>query len=699
MASRLTAVIILAFMAGACGLLSFSGDAEDTDADDAASMLSTANLNIVDRFHYCADLYSDGVITCIGSNSGGQANPPIREGAHPIPNGAFVDVSNGWGHSCGLLTSDPGLHPDLHKAIVCWGSNFNPTQNQQGEVRWKGPYAAVAAGGFHACGLRESGEAHCWGSNTHGQADAPEYTEESPEGPFEAVAAGGFHTCGLRESGGVLCWGSNEYGQSDAPEGPFEAVAAGGFHTCGLRESGGVLCWGSNEYGQSDAPEGPFEAVASGVFHSCGLRESGGALCWGSNEHGQTEAPPGSFVSVSASGRRSCGRVTEAEGGTRTECWGALGLDVAEIEAGSWHYCQLGGYSEDSDPKGGEVICVGDNTYGQVDAPAGFYTDISANVLNSCAVRADGAIVCWGEISDNDSTPGAKEKTEIKLLSGSEGPTYAIAMGLGYSCATTRDGASVEVECWDENNESSKPPDDIVEVLSQSSDTFLAVATGRGHSCALAANDAALAITAEGDRIRRGSAFCWNAGTPKPGGTDLGYNVKDNSYTAISSGWSHSCGLRFDGTVECWGKLEETSTIPLWDENTSPDLWNAVPSGTFTAIASGGMHACALSINHTVKCWGDDYDGQTDAPAATAFKAISSGAFHSCGLVRADRNTGAVTHEDREADGTIRCWGRNAYGQTDAPEGKFRAIASSGRQSCALPEDSRTAVCWGQTAR
>ncbi|MDE0206451.1 MAG: hypothetical protein OXP66_10550 [Candidatus Tectomicrobia bacterium] len=69
-----------------------------------------------------------------------------------------------------------------------------------------------------------------------------------------AVSTEGDHACGLREEGEAACWGSNYLGQSMPPAGIFTSVSAGGDHPCGLRETGRVTCWGSNYSDQSTPP-------------------------------------------------------------------------------------------------------------------------------------------------------------------------------------------------------------------------------------------------------------------------------------------------------------------------------------------------------------------------------------------------------------------------------------------------------------
>ena len=252
--------------------------------------------------------------------------------------------------------------------------------------------SAVSAGGYHTCGLRETGSVECWGASGYGQADAP-------TGRFSAVSAGGYHTCGLRETGSVECWGSNDDSETDAPAGQFSAVSAGYRHTCGLRETGAVECWGWNHYGQTDAPAGRFSAVSASWYHTCALRETGAVECWGWNEYGQADAPAGRFSTVSAGGSHTCGlRETGA-----VECWGYNRHGQADAPAGRFSAVSVGGYHTCGLRETGTVECWGWNHYGQADAPAGQFSALSAGGYHSCGLRETGAVECWGRNYDGQT--------------------------------------------------------------------------------------------------------------------------------------------------------------------------------------------------------------------------------------------------------------------------------------------------------
>lgn len=55
-----------------------------------------------------------------------------------------------------------------------------------------------------------------------------------------------------------------------------------------------------------------------------------------------------------------------------------------------------------------------------------------------------------------------------------------------------------------------------------------------------------------------------------------------------------------------------------------------------TPVSAGGAHSCRLRADQTIGCWGSDEYGQSDAPAGE-FLSVSAGSRHSCGL-RADQS-------------------------------------------------------------
>ena len=107
------------------------------------------------------------------------------------------------------------------------------------------------------------------------------------------------------------------------------------------------------------------------------------------------------------------------------------------------------------------------------------------------------------------------------------------------------------------------------------------------------------------------------------------------------------------------------------------------PTGeTFTSISAGALHTCAVDLEETLHCWGDNEWGKTEGDGATGISAVSSGVSHTC----------ALTTEKFAV-----CWGGGR--QADPPEHiRFLAISSGTHHTCALREDGAP-VCWGAHER
>jgi hypothetical protein len=133
------------------------------------------------------------------------------------------------------------------------------------------------------------------------------------------------------------------------------------------------------------------------------------------------------------------------------------------------------------------------------------------------------------------------------------------------------------------------------------------------------------------------------------------------SFVAVAAGWSvgvsHAVGIRTNGTLASWGDSV---------------MVNDTPTGTFTAVATGGRHALAIRSDGTLASWGDDSQGQVSATPAGTFTAIATSGWHAVAI---------------RSDGTLAAWGNDynfawgTNGQVSGPNsdgGTFIAVACGG---------------------
>ncbi|WP_437316552.1 hypothetical protein [Sorangium sp. So ce385] len=187
-----------------------------------------------------------------------------------------------------------------------------------------------------------------------------------------------------------------------------------------------------------------------------------------------------------------------------------------------------------------------------------------------------------------------------------------------------------------------------------------------------------------------------------------------NDPVEISAGFAHTCVLRRDGSVWCWGRNS-------FSESGKPDSEPVVPvpaqvalPGKALHVAAGGgfsrddeslpAHSCAIMEDTTVTCWGRGTLGQlgngsfhasrepTRVPSLINIVQLSLGTAHSCAVKTGDE---------------LYCWGADDEGQLGNGElpqtatpvfirSDIRQVAAGQEHTCAIKASDGGLLCWGR---
>jgi hypothetical protein len=345
----------------------------------------------------------------------------------------------------------------------------------------------------------------------------------------------------------------------------FTDLGADGNRTCGVTPNGSY-CWGANAVNALGTLSTEGCGVLSEVFIYCTLPlPIAGSIQF---QH----VDPGGLQSS------TCGLATDS----RAYCWGS----------GFWGQLGTGAFSDSPTP----VLVSG----------ALRFTDLSAGDDFTCGVIEGGDGYCWGSGAFGRTGHGSVEPVNVPTLVSGGLQFRSIRNGSTHACGLTTSGAAY---CWGANY-------------------YAQLGSGT-------VND--------------------SSSVPIPVGGGL-------TFAELSAGDDFTCGLRFDGTAYCWGVNWGIFNIPYGPCAQPCDLLPVqVPSApTFSHLSAGGTHACGLTSEGRIYCWGANVKGelgqatpaQTITPVQVAgdqlFVLVSAGWQHTCALTQ---------------EGAAYCWGDNQNGQ------------------------------------
>lgn len=297
---------------------------------------------------------------------------------------------------------------------------------------------------------------------------------------------------------------------------------------------------------------------------------------------------------------------------------------------------------------------------------------IAAGSFHTCAVTPKGEAMCWGANWAGQLGDGTtKDRSRPTLVSSLNSGVTSISVGDSRGCAV-QDGS---VHCWGSNPSgqlgNGTSIDSLIPIRVPGLQDVASVVVGSNFTCAL---------------TNSGAVYCWGLnGLEKPGfvkccmlgdGSDAEIKTTPtpvyglaSGVVSIALGERHACALTTEGVVGCWGhnrngQLGDGTTV---NRTVATRVSLSEPA---IAIAASGLTTCAVTKSGAGYCWGNNGsgnigDGSTESRTlptpvtglASGATMIAVGGLHTCAIADTSASTwGGI-------GGQLRCWGENQYGQ------------------------------------
>ena len=530
---------------------------------------------------------------------------------------------------------------------------------------------------------------------------------------IQTIAVGGYHICALLDNGSVKCWGLNSSGQlgledtnsrGDAANEMSDFlpvvklgtnrtarnIVAGGYHTCALLDNGSVKCWGQNDFGQLGLGDINNRGDAAGE-----MGDNLTAVDLGTNRTAK---------SLSAGIYHTCAILDN----NSVKCWGRNGF--GQLGLGSMTH------------RGDGANEMGDNLLAVDLGTNRTARSIVTGVFHTCALLDNYTVKCWGynnngQLGQGDTTTrgdGANEMGDnlTAIDFGTNRTVRSITAGQYHNCVILD---NVTTKCWgynaagelgleDTNNRgdaANEMGDNLTAVSLGTNRTARSITTGGFHNCAILDNG----TTKCWGRNGSGQLGTGDVASRGDGANEMGDNLAtlslgtNRTARALSSGGaSDTCALLDNGTLKCWGQNTD-GQLGLGDTLARGDGANEM--GDSLAIIRLGRSKNKIATN-SLKPIGDNSPELFEQTGETNSTTLVAGANHTCAILD---------------NGMVKCWGANDVGQlgqgdinnrADAvsemgdslptvdlgTNRKARSLAAGSDHTCAIL-DNGTVKCWG----
>ncbi len=448
-------------------------------------------------------------------------------------------------------------------------------------------------------------------------------------------------------------------------------ISSGANHTCVLFEQGNVRCFGSSTYGETGYGttekigdnEHPWSMgdvqlgqkatqISAGGHVSCALLEDKTVTCWGRNNKGQLGLGSSVETVGASEAPLTAGKVD-------------VGDDVLQVDVGKEHVC-VRVETSDSPPKK-NVKCWGNggsgrlgyenstttgltqkpSAIGYVDLNDENVADIRAGDLSTCALmEGTGDLRCWGvrwggrlgtKHSNNNRGDQSGEMPPPKATLGEA--TVSIAHSGSGTCIVN---AAKQLKCFGWG----------------------------GHG-------------------KHGLGFTGDAGSSVFPDT-LGYNDIGGDVAIVDSFHEHTCAVRTDGKMLCWGR-NNNGQLGLGTTTSTgastPNSQGVIPlPESVVGISGGDRFTCAIFESGRVRCWGLGQQGRIGQTLHVGHKER----VDSLGPVPLGQDVKAFNAAENStcailADDSMKCFGSSWKGRLGIPNETIAYGESSANPPSASP--------------
>ncbi len=642
------------------------------------------------QFSYCKDNVWTAMNNIPGSGAGGCTLPTVAEGQmsynvdHRVLQGCAGNVHRTFGPVGGLM-------------------------------KWK----SVSVGGSNGCGIQNDGSLWCWGEDGSSQlGNGPGNTpQDAPmrvgggTNDWESISVGADYGCAIKTDKSLWCWGSDSWGRlgngtgasnqqspmrEDSNANNWKVVSTGTGHTCAVKNDGSLWCWGDDGQGQlgngaitgdqhspmrEDSNASNWESVSTGGSHTCAIKTDGTLWCWGGDALGQLgNGAPSNQTSP----------MRESSNATN---W-------RQVSAGFTHSCAI--------KTDGSLWCWGSDTRGELGNGPGVshqqspvrettnandWKNVNASNANfTCATKTDGSLWCWGasdsgQLGNGVLTPD--QHSPVREATNANNWESIATFRSNAACAIKTDGG---LWCWGSDRSyrlgNGTATGDQPAPAQESSNAYnwKNISAGQSHTCAVKTD---------------GSLWCWgfdgsgqlgNGATSSDQDSPTRESTNATNWSFVDAGQSHTCAVKTDGSLWCWGlggngQLGHGSTgstvSPVRESSNATD---------WTQVSAGSTHTCAVKTDGSLWCWGSDGQGQLGNGGAITGNQVSPVREVSNATDWVQVSTGYSPHTCAvKTDGSLWCWG------TDTSAQLGNGVAVTSNQDSPMREDTN-ATDWVQVS-